>query len=131
MVGTSFLSPLAWQWFRDGQSINGATNRIVSLPAQAGTYRCTVSNPLGTIQSQSISGIVKSYATCRGTAAIRDGRIRMSFATESGKTCQILVRTNLAAWTVVYEAEATGSRLEYAEPQPGPSRFFACREKAL
>lgn len=58
-------APLALQWFKDGNPLDGATNATLALPAaqfaDAGDYHLTASNELGVAQSIAVPvGIVDS-----------------------------------------------------------------------
>jgi hypothetical protein len=56
--------PLNFQWQLDGQPVLGATNTTLILtnvlPAQAGAYAVTVSNPVGTTTSQTVPINIKA-----------------------------------------------------------------------
>jgi len=55
-VSASGTRPLQFQWFKDGSSIAGATNSVLSFdsltPADSGTYTVRVSNAAGSIESE-------------------------------------------------------------------------------
>src|SRR6185503_17905760 len=54
---TNGSPPLTYQWFKDGNSIPNATNRIYRITnaqtdLHSGTYYVEITNPLGTVQSE-------------------------------------------------------------------------------
>ena len=57
-VQAAGLAPLSYQWFFDGEKIEGATEANLSFTvvngSRAGVYRVMVSNELGTVESQDI-----------------------------------------------------------------------------
>jgi hypothetical protein len=54
-VTATGTNPLTYQWFRNGEAIEGATARTYTIgnaqPADAGVYQVAISNPVGTVAS--------------------------------------------------------------------------------
>jgi hypothetical protein len=67
-VGASGSSPLRYQWYFNGASLNSATNSSLVLSpvslSEAGTYSVTVSNPVGSVSSRSASLAVLDNGSC-------------------------------------------------------------------
>ena len=80
------LSPLSYQWFRDGRPIAGATAAVYGVPAtrqaNVGVYTVEVSNRLGRVTSQgagvSLNGVVKITAQPTNVTVVSGGSATFS-----------------------------------------------------
>ena len=64
-VSATGSQPLGYQWFKDGQAINGANGGVFAIStaaqADAGEYTCEITNGSGTITSQSAMLTVQEH----------------------------------------------------------------------
>jgi hypothetical protein len=76
------LSPLTYQWFKDGALIPGATNRIYQIASadyeDAGAYRVEVTNSLGFVVSDEVDvTVVRQRATGLWSGTVGDSQADM------------------------------------------------------
>ncbi len=81
-VSASGNAPLAYQWLKNSVNIPGATNPSLTLPAvslaDAGTYRCFISNGCGSATTNSVSLTVNaspSSPTTTGASACQNANV--------------------------------------------------------
>ncbi|MEI6566018.1 MAG: RHS repeat-associated core domain-containing protein [Verrucomicrobiota bacterium] len=84
-------APLLFQWWRDGNPVEGATDNPFRLPAvttaQGGAYYCVVSNSLGVATSLSANVTVTNYALPTGIAGPVIVRVAVPVgSTDAGST---------------------------------------------
>ncbi len=112
-ITASGTAPLAYQWQKNSADIAGATNSSYTTPATASadsgaTYRCVVTNPAGSLTSQSALLCVSSAApTILTNGTFESGTSGWSFytngagsysavspgATGSGKALEVVITT--------------------------------------
>lgn len=65
-VSVSGSAPIEYQWEKDGVALSGATEATLTLtnaqPAQSGTYRVVVTNPVGSVASESANVVISDSA---------------------------------------------------------------------
>jgi len=96
---TATGSSLAYQWYKDGVSVGGATGATYSVSsavlADAGGYTVTVSNDLGTATSQqavvTVSGASASVGSTASAATSAGGGSSGGGAFDAGGALGVLV----------------------------------------
>jgi hypothetical protein len=124
--------PVAGQWLFNGTAISGATNSLLFLEnvtaSDAGEYVFAASNLAGTVTSSPATLTVDTtpaFLTC----GITNGSAFVFRVPGYGVPLSVLVSTNLADWSVLFDLPAifTATNLVDYNTSNAPARFYRLR----
>jgi len=101
------LTSTTYQWYKDGDKINGATSAILTLNnvgnGEAGSYKVQVKNSSGSVMSSSATLIVLSSQTLFSIPkCVKKATGFQLMATNiTSSTCVVYASQNLITWTPI------------------------------
>ncbi len=120
-VAATGNAPLLYQWYYDNMPIPAAISPSLVLknvaPGQSGNYSVSVSNPSGSVSTQSVITITSPPASARlGTPAFWSGQALLNLGLAIGSNYRLQVSTNLADWTTLGSFHADGTNAVGCDP---------------
>jgi hypothetical protein len=130
--------PLTYQWQLNGDDLPGGTNAVLKLsniaPANQGTYRCVITNLLGSAVSApaqlSVTAAPVQFDFAKGGVQVTNGFLRVSLTGLSGTGSIVLLSsTNLLDWVPIYTNAPSQGTWEYLDEMTSASaRFYRAVE---
>lgn len=134
-VAATGAPPLTYQWFYYDQSINGATQTMLTLPAvqlsHEGLYTAIVKDAISEVQSASVPLTVCAQAP--GTNCVNLNQITMNGAgytrvTGHAAAGSVLEASeNLVNWVPLHTNSSSQPLFTFDEPMGRPQRYFRVR----
>lgn len=115
------LTSTTYQWYKDGDKINGATSATLTLNnvgnGQAGSYKVQVKNSSGTVMSSSATLIVLSSQTLFKIAGCvkKAAGFQLSSTGITTPTCVVYASQNLTSWTPIATNAVSGGNMSYTD----------------
>ena len=115
------LTSTTYQWYKDGDKINGATSAILTLNnvgnGQAGSYKVQVKNSSGTVMSSSATLIVLSTQTLFKIAnyAKKATGFQLSATSITTPTCVVYASQDLIRWTPISTNTVSGGNMSFTD----------------
>lgn len=130
-VAASGTSPLAFQWFREGAVLQGATNAtltfLATTSAQQGQYWVVVSNSVGSVTSSKAVLTVQeplTFAPVLDGWSLAGGEIGFRISGPAGVRQILWVSSNFRDWLAVRTNVVPDGTWRYSEPRDSEARFF-------
>ncbi|HSA09576.1 MAG TPA: immunoglobulin domain-containing protein [Candidatus Paceibacterota bacterium] len=134
-VSATSLSPLTYQWRRDGAHLAGGTDSSLVLPlvqpSDAGSYDVVVANMSGAVTSATavitIVVIPPPQLTLPGVTG--DSQFQIGLSGEAGNAFVLAASTNLTDWLPIATTAFDDSSLLFADPESLtlPRRYYRAR----
>jgi hypothetical protein len=132
------IRPLTCQWQFNGSDVPGATNLVLSLSSvgvsSQGTYRCVITNLLGSAMSAPAQLTVTAgplpFDFAAGGVQATNGALHLTLTGLSGTGSIVLLSsTNLLDWAPIYTNTPSQGTWEYLDKLPDvPARFYRAVE---
>ena len=129
-VAATGMTPLTYQWQRDGISLSGATNFALTFnPVQAshaGHYTVVVSNPVDAVTSAEAILIAPPLDQVQYQVQTVNGQRQLRIFGPAGLGTLLQASTNLVTWTTVYTNLSSNGTLDFTETQIAgvPQRYY-------
>jgi hypothetical protein len=136
--GIAGCQPMSYQWFHNGEAVDGATNLTLVLgnvPASAaGLYHCEANNPLGTVVTAParltvLRSTPQLAITADASAGTGEVHLRLSGLSGLG-TIVIYSSIDLVDWQPIWTNQPVVGTLQFIdESSANPQRFYRAVEQ--
>ncbi len=126
-VAAAGSAPFAYQWFRNGATLIGATHATLVLtnvqPDQAGAYQVRVTNQVGLVSSQEAQLCVRTDEKSASILSVRllpdRATARVVICGPAGQDAVLQGSRDLAGWVVLTNFTFASNLYEYFDPEAG------------
>ena len=116
------LTTTTYQWYKDGDKINGATSAVLTLNnvgnGQAGNYKVQVKNSSGSVwSSNALLVVLNSQTLYKITGCSKKSTgFQLSSSNITTPTCVVYASQDLILWTPIATNAVSGGNMSYTDP---------------